>query len=182
MAFLTVVTRHRPDRANLLELNKASIWMQSDPDIQQIISVDTHQNKDWSRAHQMLVDAIDEISGEYVLILDDDDALINSSAVETLKRETTTRPAVAIWRAWHNTLGILPDDAHWQREPEVGYIGACGFVLRSDVYRDVLLDKNDSGYVGRYANDYDIVIDAYGRGQVVWIDNLMTWAMQRGGA
>lgn len=181
MAFLSVITRHRPERANMLELNKASVWMQSDPDIQHIISVDNHSDKCWRRAHQMLVDAAAEIEGEYALILDDDDVLINARAVEMLKQSAASDPAVVIWRAWHGELGILPDDAHWGKRPELGHIGACGFVLRADVYRDVLLGMEDEGYEGRYANDYDIVSRAYDCGRVAWIDSLMTWAMQRGG-
>lgn len=181
MAFLSIVTRHRPERANMLELNKASVWMQSDPDVQHIIAVDTHSEKDWRRAHQMLVNAAADVEGQYVLILDDDDALINGRAVSLLKEATHDRPAVVIWRAWHGDLGILPDDAHWQRRPELGHIGACGFVLRADVYHDVLMEMQDEGYEGRYANDYDIVTRAYDKGRTAWLDKLMTWAMQRGG-
>jgi hypothetical protein len=199
MAFLSVITRHMPSRADFLALNQASLRLQSDPDYEQVVVVD-ELGQGWHYANLMLVEAVrptpptpdpgrmpcaptggGKVSGRYVLVLDDDDMLINAQAIERLKKATAGDPPGVIWRAWHSDAGILPDNGHWKQAPALGFIGACGFCLRTDVFRESILAINQGGYVGHYASDYDLIHEAFRRygEQIAWLDELMCWAIRR---
>lgn len=175
MAFLSVLTRHQPKREYYLTLNRASLRLQTDPDYEQLLAVD-NVGRGWEHAQKMLAQLAGEAMGQYILALDDDDMLINAWAIEHLKQAAHANPPAVIWRAWHNDAGILPDNGHWGRKPELGFIGTCGFVVRTDVYREHI-----GPLVGHYASDFDLISAVYAQhgDNVVWMDELCTWAIRR---
>jgi glycosyltransferase involved in cell wall biosynthesis len=165
-----------PSRAAFLEINKLSLKTQEDPDFEQIIRVDD-QGRGWAYIHQMLVDSIPDIHGQYVLTLDDDDMLINARAIRLLKEITPHQPPAVIYKVWLNELGILPSNGQWMRQPKLANITACGFVLRQDIFREYVPKLPPA----HYASDYDLiraVWDDYAD-EIEWLDMLMCWAIRR---
>lgn len=175
MAFLDVLTRHLPRRKLMLRANDACLKAQSNPDYKQWILTDD-QGRGWQYAAMMLVDVAPKLRGEYVLILDDDDLLINADGICLMKEAAMTRPAAVIFRGWHGDLGILPGPNGWMRRPFLGGIGSFDFIIRRDVFQDVVLDSATGGYT----NDFAIIDGVFAREHsVVWLDALMCAVMRR---
>jgi glycosyltransferase involved in cell wall biosynthesis len=160
----------------MLDINQASLRMQSDPDYEQIIEVDD-LGRGWDYALEMTKRAAEKVQGSYILVLDDDDILINAEAIRLWKEITANNPPAVIHKSWVGELGILPDEAHWRRQPELGFIGFNSFILRMDVLVDYIHKIQE----GRYANDFDLIhaVYRYYDSQVVWLDQVMCWSLRR---
>jgi len=129
--FLSIVTRCHPQRASMLAKNIDSLKAQTDQGYQHILLEDD-EGRGLEYANSMLQWADPE--GEYVLILDDDDMLIDDEAIAKLRDVVYDRPDVVMFRAEHAWLGTLPSARVWQREPIQGHIGSCDFIVRRDVW------------------------------------------------
>lgn len=175
MAFLSVITRHLNSRPNMLKINQASLRMQSDLDYEQIIQVD-EIGRGWQYAHIMQQQAALKAQGDYVLTLDDDDILINADAIRLWKEATKNNPPGVIHQSWIGDLGPLPDAAHWQKRPEMGFIGSDSFILRKDILIEYL------GQIeGHYASDYDLIWPIYRDhgSEIVWLEQILCWTIRR---
>jgi hypothetical protein len=164
MTFLSVVTRCHPHRPTMLDRNQESLEMQTDQDYEHVLIKDTEgRGVPWANAQLQYA----EVTGEYVLVLDDDDMLTDPHAIATLKTAAANGPALIIFKADHGPLGILPSRAVWEQRPVSGHIGSCDFITRRDVWREHIsaFDKPECG-------DYAFLKSAWGDGglQVVWLD------------
>jgi hypothetical protein len=173
--FLTVVTRHMPARAALLEANVASLACQSDTDYEQLIITD-HEGRGTGWANTNLRNYADAPSGQYVLVLDDDDLLACPDAIAQLRQAARSRPGVIMARMNHGLLGVLPDAAHWVKEPVRGRIGVSAAICRRDVWQGAAQQ-----FANCYDGDFPFILAAYysGRG-VVWLDRVLTRVQQIG--
>lgn len=138
--FLTVVTRCYK-RPMMLARNQLSLQRQSLPDYHQVfIEDDVGRGMLW--ANTQLALTTDEIQGEYVLILDDDDRLEHIHAISNLKaiiHSTVSGdpPEVVVFKVNHgDRLGILPSDAVWEKTPIKGHIGSCSFIMEAGLWCD----------------------------------------------
>lgn len=175
MAFLDILTRHLPRRKMMLRANDACLKAQSDPDYKQWILAD-EQGRGWQHAAQLLVDVAPKLKGDYVLILDDDDLMINADGICLLKEAALTRPGAVIFRGWHGDLGILPGPNGWMRRPFLGGIGSFDFIIRRDVFCDLIGQSVGGGY----GNDFALINGVFEADlPVVWLDTLICAVMRR---
>ena len=165
MPFLSVVTRcyKRPE---MLANNTASLARQTDRDFEQIFLIDD-EGMGIGDANRVLMVA--EPTGDYVMVLDDDDWMINDRAVELLREATIESPDMVIFKADHKGLGILPSKAIWEKRPLKGHIGSCDFITRRDVWEKYIHRFGvDEG--GDYAFLHAVWMDSP---VVIWLDELL---------
>ena len=178
--FLTVVTRHLPARADLLERNQASLRAQTDQDYEQVVITD-FDGGGFKQAVAMLRNAAHSLNGRYVLILDDDDVIEDRHAISILKSTVGAgsprpEPPAVIFRGRHAELGVLPGYS-WLREPVRGDIGVFDFVLRADVYKTFV----ETPIINAYAFDHDLISAVYAAhgSEIVWLDRIICAADRR---
>lgn len=169
--FLSVVTRCHPDRPGFLANNMASLSRQSDQDYEHLfIADDLGRGIEW--ANQALQTATP--TGDYVLILDDDDMLSDGQAIDKLRRAATGSPDVVVFKADHDFLGILPRNMVWCNRPIQGMIGSCDFITRRDVWYDHIHEFGTPK-----CGDYAFLKAVWQTGpDVVWLDEKLA-AVQR---
>jgi hypothetical protein len=141
---LTILTRTFLRRPEGLARNQASVAAQTDAEeVEQLLLVDHEQRGiEWSYVH--LRDALPHIHGNYVLLLDDDDYLIDPEFVADLAHQVEDGPAVIIVRM--DVSGRkMPEYDFWERPPVPGQIACSCFIVRRDVFAE---------HVGDFAADY----------------------------
>ncbi len=132
--FLTVITRCYK-RPKMLRANVASLEMQTDQDYEQLFIVDeVGRGVQW--ANEQFAVHTDRVNGEYVLLLDDDDKLVDREAVAKLKAAARRTGAdIVVFRVDHGPLGILPDAIVWEKEPVHCHIGGGDLIVKADLWR-----------------------------------------------
>lgn len=170
MTFLTVVTRCYK-RPLMLRINQRSLRQQTDPDYEQLLIVDdVGRGVAW--ANRVLAGV--KPSGEYVMVLDDDDLLDDPKAIEALKEATADNPELVIFKTDHAKLGVLPNDLIWGKRPLLGLIGSCSFISRRDVW-----EQHINSFGKDAAGDYAYLKAVwFNRPNVVWLDRQLA-AVQR---
>ena len=170
MTFLSVVTRCYK-RPTMLHRNIESLYMQTDKDFEQLFIDDTEgRGIGWANAQLATV----KPSGEYVMVLDDDDMLTDARAIEKMKAATIRAPSLVIFKADHAELGILPSKAVWNHRPMLGQIGSISFISRRDVWKRHI-GAFDIFACGDYAYLQSVWRD---KPSVVWLDEKLA-AVQR---
>ena len=165
MPFLSVITRCYK-RLDMLGKNVESLTSQGDPDFEQLFIVDA-VGYGIGRANRELVTV--KPSGEFVLILDDDDMLINDAAITLLKEAAVDRPDIVIFKADHNGLGVLPSRVVWEHRPIKGRIGSCDFITRRDIW-----EKHIHAFGVDACGDYEFLRALWqDRPKVVWLDEVL---------
>jgi hypothetical protein len=148
MAFLEVITRCY-ERPKMLKHNIDSLLCQTCDDWTQTLLIDeVGHGVGWS--YQEMARQADELEGDYIWILDDDDMCIRNTLVDELSTIVTDRnPDVIMLRMNHLQRGILPSHT-WGQYPRMGDIGCSAFVVRRDVWvkHSVEFERGD------YSNDY----------------------------
>lgn len=130
--FLSVVTRCHPNRPSMLQKNIDSLLVQTCQDFEHVLIQD-NEGRGVGWANEQLQHTSPK--GDYVLILDDDDRLIDETAVEKLKAAVNGQPDIVIFKADHAGLGVLPSPKVWEKSPMGGHIGSCDFITRRDLWR-----------------------------------------------
>lgn len=85
--FLSVVTRHLPERKLYLSKHSLSLLTQSCSELEHIILTDSKRSG-LLAANQALAKAVDLLSGEYVFIMDDDNRMVDADLVRVLKENS----------------------------------------------------------------------------------------------
>jgi len=131
--FLSIVTRCFK-RPQLLERNKESVYAQLDQDWEHIFIVDDI-GLGMEAANKSLALNAHLISGEYVLILDDDDILVDNNYVSGLRAIVRSyHPDVIISKMrWHLQVE-KPERQWWRHPPQHGHIGSPCFAVRREVW------------------------------------------------
>ena len=170
MPFLSVITRCYK-RPLMLAANKHSLAAQNDPDYEQLFIVDdVGRGVGW--ANRALRTA--EPTGDYVMVLDDDDLLSDHNAIVEMKEAAAERPDLVIFKCHHGPLGVLPDSLVWERRPLKGHIGSCSFISRLDIWQD-----NIHRFGVDEGGDYAYLHALWAiRPRVVWLDRQLA-AVQR---
>jgi glycosyltransferase involved in cell wall biosynthesis len=170
--FLSVVTRCYK-RPSFLEKNQASLEMQTMTNYEQILIID-EEGRGLHAANMSLADAYP--SGEYVLVLDDDDVLVDPAALEMLQCfvEQEQRPGLIFFKADHGPLGTLPDSIVWGKRPIHGRVGSCDFISRRDIW-----EKHIPAFGAPSGGDYAYLFSVWQDGPcVAWLDKKLA-AVQR---
>jgi glycosyltransferase involved in cell wall biosynthesis len=151
----------------MLMANIGSLEAQTDPDWRQTMLVDG-EGRGVGEAQAALANFAPYVDGDFVWILDDDDACIRPTLVEELKAIAIDHdPDVVMVRMDHGRRGILPDDGHWQQAPELSWIGASAYIVRRDVWQR-FASRFSSAH---YSSDFDFIDAIFGGDpQVYWLD------------
>lgn len=177
MPFLTVITRTIPSRTAMLRKNIDSLTMQTDPDYQQLVLKDNQRRGvDWANGRMAERDWSD-IEGDYVLVLDDDDLMIENSLIERMKEShTLPRPDLFILRMDHGPLGILPNDENWECEPMRACQGCSSVIPSRELFKRAV-----KHYAPQYDGDFDFVKACYDFSEkTYWLDIVATRVQQIG--
>lgn len=166
MALLEVVTRCYK-RPKMLAINAASLDAQMCPDWAQTLLKDS-QGIGVPAANARLAEF--DPYGEYVLVLDDDDMLVDRRLVLDLQRIVMTcgYPPAVIVRMDHGHLGVLPPDELWLEEPVRGRIGVSAIITRRDVWM-----AHRAAWGGMcYEADFDFIHSVWAEhsDHIVWHD------------
>lgn len=134
MSFLQIITRcYR--RPRMLIANIRSLEAQTDGDWQQTMLVDG-EGRGVGAAQAALANFAPYVSGEYLWLLDDDDKCIDAHLVADLKAiDAGCKPDMVMVRMDHGNGRVLPDDAHWQKEPRLSYIGCSAYIVRRSLWQ-----------------------------------------------
>lgn len=179
MAFsplLTIVTRHLPRRERLLAVCRASIDMQTDQDLQHLVIVD-NVGRGLSWANRQFVAHADEVRGDYVFILDDDDRLVRDDFVASIRE--VAGPKLIVVRMDHQRREgghiepfVLPKSGDWGRGcPPFASIGVSAVVVRRDVWVEAIED-----FAPRRGGDYPFFQTCFelAGDDVKWLDRVMS--------
>lgn len=168
--FLSVITRTYK-RPGMLEINRASLAAQSDPDYEHLLLVD---EVGWGVAAAQLALHDVEVNGEYALVLDDDDRLVYPELIAELKElDASGSPDVFVVKMDHGPLGVLPDE--WEtRDIPRGHIGVSAVIVSRALWQ-----RYRTAFTPRYDGDYDYVTAVlHGAERLVWLDRVVS-AVQR---
>jgi glycosyltransferase involved in cell wall biosynthesis len=151
MSFIEVVTRCYK-RPAMLAANTASLQAQTCADWSQTLLVD-NVGMGMAAAQAQLAEFAP--TGDYVLILDDDDMLTDPRVLLGLQftAQAAGNPPAIIMRVDHGPLGILPADVNWKMRPQGAGIGAPAIVTR----RDVWMQHRAAFASARYESDFDFI-------------------------
>lgn len=147
--FLTVYTPTYK-RQTLLEDCKQSVSWQTDGDVEHVIVEDT-QGIGIAGVFRQVRKNVDQVHGQYVYFLQDDDVLASLDFVKELKRFVNAfkHPEVVIGRI---QVGIRTLPLMWEGEPLEGMIDLGNAVVRSDIWK-----KHADLYGQRYNGDWDFI-------------------------
>jgi hypothetical protein len=165
MAFLQVLTRvYR--RPRMLWSNIRSVEAQTDPDWQQTFLLDG-EGRGVGAAQAALANFAPYVSGEYIWVLDDDDKCFRPRLVQEVKAIAAEHhPNVIMVRMDHRRR-MLPDDSHWQREPQLSYIGCSAYIVRRSVWQRFAPAFGQA----EYNSDFDFINAIFGADpDVYWYD------------
>jgi len=152
MAFLEVITRCY-QRRRMLAYNQESLQSQTCDDWTQTLLVDEiGRGIGWS--YQQMALYADDLEGDYIWILDDDDVASRMTLVRELKDiAAVNNPDVIMIKMNHLTRGILPDDLVWKKKPVIAHIGVSAFVVRREVWQ-----RHAGAFLSAsYSADFDFI-------------------------
>ena len=82
-------------------------------------------------ANLYLNNLMDKVTEGYIMILDDDDLLMDSSAVETIVDHIESADDLLFWRVRFPNNIVKPEDEYFGKEPVYCHISAIGFSFHS---------------------------------------------------
>lgn len=172
--FLEVLTRvyKRPE---MLIRNQESLRAQTDSDwIQSLFVDDLGRGIGWSYTNLSLHG--NNLKGDYIWILDDDDICTLPTFVSGLKEIVTVHgPDVIMVRMDHGDGRILPDD-RWGLSPRLGELGVSAFVVERELWKRHAWAMNP----GHYSSDFTFIYALWqARPAIYWWDVIASATQQR---
>ena len=143
MRFLTILTRVHPARPRCLERNIASVKNQTDGDIQHLLlrpETEPSLTPRESTENAIMVgplihEAASRVTGQYVMMLDDDDMLRAQDFVSGLRAIVDFQnPDMIVFRCALGPRIIPPDDFWFANSITVGQIAGPNVAVRRDIY------------------------------------------------
>jgi hypothetical protein len=120
---------------------------------------------------------VHKVTGDYVLVLSDDNCFHDDEVVEDLKRFVFAQeatPEVVIWRG--SLQGILVPKL-WGQRPKIAHIDLSNFVVRRDIWTRHADDWPDS-----YEGDYHFIAKLWDEGyRFDWMQRDAYYAMRISG-
>lgn len=174
MPFLTIYTPTYK-RPGLLARNIASVEAQSVDDWQHVIVHDL-VGLGIDGMFGDVVNHLDEINGEYVYFLQDDDRLADENVVRDVRTAALVLNKPPLLMVKNKKRGnVYP--TYWRERPQIGHVDLGSFVVRADVFR-----ANADKFGRRYAGDYDFIDALWAQYAVEarWYDRLVAEAMTLG--
>jgi len=170
---LSIMTRVHPKRKNMFDICKESLMHQTSDNFEQVLVVDESENGQ-GRAYANKAFNINKgkytINGQYVMILDDDDKLINNTLIEDLEKIIDAEKSdMVIWRGHVDGLGNLPPDNLWMKEPLCGKIASFCFAIKKQLWDEHISEFEKDIRVGDYIFIKSIFKNSR---KVSWLDNV----------
>jgi hypothetical protein len=150
----------------MLRHNVISLEEQTDQDFERLyITDDIGRGLHW--ANQQFYRYRYEVSGDYVLMLDDDDMLTRRDTVAMLKEAAKDDPDLIMCRFDCGKWGILPTDEVWQyKYPKLTHVCTPSFITRRDIWYE-----NIESFGQPTAGDYSFLSAIWpSLKRVVWLD------------
>lgn len=173
MPLLTIITRTFNGRPLGLASNIASVQRQTRTDNVQHLIVEDKQRRGVAWAQQNLRTLSPLLQGDYVMLLDDDDFLIDDKFVEILEKVTADSPEVVIVKMNMGDGRILPHWMDWLlvgSRPEHSGIAASCFIVRRDVWNEHVND-----FAAKYDGDFAFIEAVYRCGHpFAWWDRCVS--------
>ena len=175
---LSIVTRQHPDRPSLFQQHLRSLQRQDDPDYEHVVLKDT-EGLGLAWANGMFHRERERVKGEYVLILDDDNALMATDVISEIRRVVDEHaPDVIVVKGYVGDR-LLPDDAMWGKQPALGHIDSLNFVVRNEVWQ-----KHIHAFDVPRCGDYAFISSVFkDNPKVYWLNKpcAKTLAINKGG-
>lgn len=168
MPFLEVLTRAYK-RPQMLAVNQASLAAQTDGDWVQTLLVDeAGRGIAWS--HENMGAYAPRLVGEWIWILDDDDACACPTLVADLKRIVAEHDPDVVMVKMDHGKAVLPGRT-WGGDPEYGQIGVSAYIVRRELWQA----QAHALKPGWYGSDYSLINAIWlTRPQVYWHDQIVS--------
>jgi glycosyltransferase involved in cell wall biosynthesis len=176
--FLTVVTRCF-QRPQLLQKNIKSLKSQTDKDYEQIFIIDrigkglsaADKSLDWFKHYN---------SGQYIMVLDDDDLILDPQFISYIKViALKSNPDVIIWRGQFGNINYVlpPVNTNWGKLIEKSKIGSFNYAVKSEFYNQYI-HVCRSGITG----DFDFINKVLNSKtlNVIWTDKVFVASQVKG--
>ena len=176
MKTICFITRCHPKRPNMLRFCVDSVKSQSCKDYQHLLLHNDRTKEGYgvARANRALHTA-SPLRGEYIMVLDDDDFLVDNNFVAEFKEVVSKgKPDIVMFRGIVMGGGILPPDDIWGKPPQRAGIGSFCFAVRKDVwYKYIKFWVGSEGHT--YMGDYTFINKCYHSVATIhWLDKLVT--------
>ena len=139
MTLLSILTRTFNGRPVGMQRLQESLRRQTSQDFEHVLMVDSERRGiEWTHAN--LWRMLPDLRGDYVMLLDDDDYLVDAEFVKDLAEIVSDRPEVVIVKmdmsnGWH-----LPSDLEWNQRPKLARIAISSHISRRDVFAEHVRD------------------------------------------
>jgi hypothetical protein len=172
-AFFLSVYTPTYKRPFLLELCKASVENQSLP-TQHVIVPDL-EGVGIGGMYARIRDHVDEVHGDYVMVLSDDNILVDGQFAERLWGVAAANefPDVILFKG---QLGPTVQPAAWACEPIETKIDLSCFAVKREVWVE-----NADKWGQRYCGDFDFIHHLWGSHDFCWWDHLAFMAVKISG-
>jgi len=173
MKTLCIVTRCHPNRPNMLKACEESLKNQTVDDYTHLLIKD-EKGYGVVGANKALHTA-EPINGQYVMVLDDDDFLIDPHFVEEFKKLVSEdKPDVVVFKGIISPHGFFPSDCLWEKPPVKGRIGSfCFAVSREFWVKYIEFWKPSDGCT--VMADFTFIQECYKNAEkVVWMDRVVS--------
>lgn len=136
---LSIITRTFNGRPLGMRRLRDSLASQTSQDFEHVLLVDEkRRGVEWANGN--IWRALPDVHGDYVMLLDDDDFLIDHEFVRLLADQVVGRPDVVIVKmdmsnGWH-----LPSDLEWGQRPKLARIAISSHISRRDVFAEHVRD------------------------------------------
>lgn len=168
--FLTLFTLHMLSRPTMFARMLASIDAQTDQDFEHFVVVDdAGRGIPWAQAqfeaHK------DEVQGDYIMQMDDDNEFVTPDAVALIKAAVTEHaPDIVVFHTDSLHIGILPHAVCWQKGPLCGHMSGQDVAVRRAVWQEHIHAHSTP----RYESDYDFLAELWRHNpSVYWLDKLL---------
>ena len=133
--FISIVTRHLYTRPNMFKNCCDSVAMQKDQDFEHVVITD-NEGIGSAKANGLFNKNKDQVKGEYVFMLDDDDVLISDEFIGDMKQLVKLHnPEIIFVRMLINDE-LYPTEMDWKK-PRLyqNHIGTSNIVVRNDLWQ-----------------------------------------------
>lgn len=146
---LSIVTRTFNGRPLGMRRLRDSLASQTSQDFEHVLLVDSERRGvEWT--HENLWRVLPDIHGDYVMLLDDDDFLIDSDFVRLLADQVTGKPDVIMVRMDMSNGWILPSSLEWGQRPIFTRVAISCHISRADVFAEHVGDFKPYYHGGDY--------------------------------
>lgn len=167
MPFMTFVTRCC-NRPKALKRCRASVALQSDKDYDHILLIDDI-GRGYHFANKQFYANRQRVTGDYVFLLDDDDYLVYSDFIKSIKQIVNTHSPDVIMLKMQTQAHIFPTPDVWRKKPILGSIGTSCFCVANPVYQ-----KHIKAFGTRSCGDINFIRsvfkDTY---KIYWFDKII---------